>query len=135
MSLVEINWHPTDRQLRQFGWIGLVALPAIGWLWGAGATTIIALAAMGGLLAAAGQFFPAGLKPLFLALTVLATPIGMVVGELAMLMIYFLVFVPFGVVFKLLKRDALQRNFDRNLATYWQPKKAPSDVASYYRQS
>ena len=33
MKLVEINWNPTDRQLRQFGMIALVALPALGWLW------------------------------------------------------------------------------------------------------
>ena len=41
MKLIEINWQPTDRQLRQFGVICLVALPALGWLWGGG-TTIVA---------------------------------------------------------------------------------------------
>jgi hypothetical protein len=32
MKLVEINWKPSDRQLRQFGWMALAGLPLAGWL-------------------------------------------------------------------------------------------------------
>ncbi|MEW4564734.1 hypothetical protein AB1K70_19495 [Bremerella sp. JC770] len=135
MALVEINWHPTKRQLWQFGLICLFALPAVGWLWGANTTALAILAVSGVVIAASGVIFPQVLKPLFLALTIVTTPIGIVVGELAMLMIYFGVFLPLGLVFRCMKRDALQRELDRDRESYWEPKKQPTNIASYYRQS
>ena len=55
--------------------------------------------------------------------------------SLAMLMIYFGVFLPIGLAFRALGRDALQRDFDYNRRSYWEVKKQPRDIASYYRQS
>ena len=135
MRLVEINWQPTDRQLRQFGAICLVALPAVAWLWGATTTVIAALALVGSGLAIVGLAEPALLKPLFLTLTIIATPIGMVIGEIALLIIYFGVFFPFGLVFRILRRDSLQLQLDRGRDSYWEAKKQPASPASYYRQS
>ena len=135
MKLVEINWKPTDRQLRQFGAICLVALPVIGWFWSANITAIGILAGVGLLLAVGGWIWPQILKPIFLGLSLVATPIGMVVGELAMLFIYYAVFLPFGLVFRAIDRDALQMRVQRGSKTYWQPKKQATSAASYYRQS
>ena len=135
MSLVQINFDPEVRQLRQFGCICLIALPGIGWLWGAGQTLLIILAAIGLVMAIAGFVFPAAVKPFFLGLSLIAAPIGMVVGEIAMMAVYYLVFMPIGLVFRLLRRDALQLKIDRSSSTYWQDKARPADAASYYRQS
>ncbi len=135
MKLIELNWQPTDRQLRQFGVICLFALPALAWLWGGGTTIVMTLALAGLLLAVTGMAVPTVLKPLFLALTIVATPIGMVIGELAMLAIYFVVFLPFGLVFRLAKRDSLQLRLDQDEESYWEAKKQPANIASYYRQS
>ena len=118
MNLIEINWAPTDRQLRQFGAICLFALPAIGWLWGGGTTIIVILGVVGLLLAFTGMVLPAVLKPIFLALTIVATPIGIVIGEVTMLLIYFGVFLPFGLAFRIAKRDALQRSFEKDKDSY-----------------
>ena len=135
MKLIELNWQPTDRQLRQFGVICLFALPALAWLWGGGTTIVMTLGLAGLLMAVAGMAVPTVLKPVFLALTIVATPIGMVIGELAMLAIYFCVFLPFGLVFRLAKRDSLQLKLDENKESYWQAKKQPANISSYYRQS
>lgn len=135
MKLVEVNWNPTNRQLRQFGLICLFALPLISWLWGGGSQVVIGLGAIGLGLALAGAVFPAILKPVFLALTIVTTPIGVVLGEAAMLSIYFGVFLPIGLVFRLMGRDGLQLKRDPEASTYWQSKTPPRDVASYYRQS
>lgn len=135
MKLIEINWHPTDRQLRQFGVICMFALPAVAWLWGGGTTIVITLALAGTVLALTGLAAPAILKPVFLALTILATPIGMVVGELAMLIIYFGIFLPFGLISRITRRDSLQLRLDRGKDSYWEAKKQPTNIASYYRQS
>ncbi len=135
MKLVEINWDPNDRQLRQFGAICLVALPLVGWLWGGGPNVVGWLAVAGFLLAIAGVVHPRAVRPAFLGLTIVAAPIGIVVGELAMLAMFFGVFMPIGLIFRIVKRDALQLKFDRQAKTYWQSKKQPRDVASYFRQS
>ena len=135
MKLVELNWAPTDRQLRQFGVISLLALPFLGWLWGASLTLIAWLAAAGAALLLAGLVAPRTLKPIYLAVSLIAIPIGMVIGELVLLLIYFAVFLPIGLVFRLMKRDRLQLRIDRQATTYWQRKKQPAGPASYYHQS
>ena len=135
MKLVEINWHPSGRQLRQFGIICLVVLPLLGWFWGGSVPVVSLLAAIGLVLAIAGIVFPKTLLPIFVALMVVTAPIGMVIGELAMLMIYFGVFLPMGLLFRFSRRDALQLNLNRNTRTYWQPKKQPRGPESYYHQS
>ena len=135
MKLIEINWNPTDRQLRQFGAISLFALPLAGWLWSGSWQTIILLFVVGCAFALVGAVAPIALKPVFLTLTIIATPIGMVFGEIMLPLIYFGVFLPMGLISYLMKRDALELKIDRQATTYWQPKKPPSGPASYYRQS
>ena len=60
---------------------------------------------------------------------------ALIVSELAMLMIYFGLFLPTGLLLRLAGRDALKRQLDRNTTTYWTIKKKPSSAVSYYRQS
>ena len=135
MKLVEINWHPTTRQLRQFGVICGLALPLVPWLWGCGLQLVAWLGAAGFAVACLGVAVPKVFRPAFLALSLVATPVGAVLGELAMLVVYFGVFLPIGLTFRLVGRDALKRQFEPDSSTYWQPRKRARDARSYYRQS
>ena len=135
MKLVKMNWRPTDRQLRQFGVIAMVALPLVAWIWGGTPAVIGAMATVGAALAAVGWVWPPVLKPLFVTLSLVAIPIGLVISELALILMYFGLFLPTGLIFRLIGRDALERKFDREAPTYWRPKKTPTDPASYLRQS
>jgi len=135
MKLIEFNFSPTDRQLRQFGAISMFALPLVGWIWGLSGNVLMGLAMTGAVIATAGFVVPKLVLPLFVGLMVIATPIGFVVGELAMIMIYFGLLLPIGLFFRLIGRDALALKLDRNADSYWSPKKQPNSVASYYRQS
>ena len=134
MKLIQANWQPTPRQLRQFAGTCLVVLPVLGWLWGVSENVMIAMAGGGLLIGLVGYALPKSVQPLYLTLMVITTPIGIVLGELAMLTIYFGLFWSMGVVFRLLRRDALQLQLDRAHTTYWQPKPQPRNVTSYYRQ-
>ena len=134
MKLIQANWQPTPRQLRQFAGTCLVVLPVLGWLWDVSENVMIAMAGGGLLIGLVGSALPKSVQPLYLTLMVITTPIGIVLGELAMLTIYFGLFWPMGVVFRLLRRDALQLQLDRAHTTYWQPKPQPRNVTSYYRQ-
>ncbi len=135
MALVEVNWQPTDRQLRQFGCLCLFALPLVAWLWSASLTVIGCCAIAGLVLALASWIYPAAVAPVFIGLMLVTTPIGIVIGEFAMLMIYLAVFLPIGLLFRLLGRDRLQLKKERQAESYWTTKKRPTSVASYYRQS
>jgi hypothetical protein len=134
MTLIELNWNPTTRQLRQFAGLSLLALPSLGYLWSGSWPVVGALAAVGCCLAAIGYFQPAFVRPLFLAISLVTIPIGFVLGELALLMIYFLLLMPMGIVFRLMKRDVLLRRRDPQAQSYWSDKQQPKNVASYYRQ-
>jgi hypothetical protein len=59
----------------------------------------------------------------------------LVVGEVLLLVIYFLVFTPVAMLFRIIGRDALARKIDRGAATYWRAKESRADVESYFRQS
>ena len=50
---------------------------------------------------------------MFLGLGLVSVPVGMVVGEFAMLFVYGIAVLPIGLVFRLVGRDPLQRGFDR----------------------
>ena len=134
MSLIEIIWSPSPKQLRQFGLLCLVALPLLGWLWGGNSTSIGLLVGIAGLIALLAFVQPRCVSPLFVGLMLLAAPIGMVVGELAMLTIYFGIFLPTSLLFRIMRRDALQLRIDREAKTYWQAKSEPKDMSSYYRR-
>lgn len=134
MSLVELNRDPSIRQLRQFGCIAMAVLPAVGWWWGASAILLKTLAAVGIVCGALAFTRPKALKPLFVGLGLITLPIGLVFGELMLFALFCLVFVPMGLVFRLIGRDALQRKLEPNAKTYWQPKAQPSGPASYLNQ-
>ena len=134
MKLVELNWNPPERQLRQFGIIALLVLPLVGWLWRGSLPVIAGLAATGGVLALIGVVFPRALKPVFIALMLVTMPIGLVVGELAMLLIYFGVFLPIGLLFKIMGRDSLRLKLNLQAKSYWERKPQPRNPATYFRQ-
>ncbi len=134
MSFVEINWSPTSRQLRHFGVLCLVLLPLIGWVWSVHPRLMWILVGTGALLASTAFANPKFVRPIFVAITIIASPLGMIVGEVAMLFIYFGIFLPTRLLFSLLRRDALKLRIDREAETYWQTKSEPKDAASYYRR-
>jgi hypothetical protein len=134
VGLVEINRNPTRRQLRQFGAACLVALPLIGWLWGAPLLVAAALGALGLAAAILAALAPAALRSAFVGLSFVTAPIGWIVGEAILLVVYFGVVVPIGLLGRLAGRDGLQLRLDKQAESYWQPKEQPPDVESYFRR-
>ncbi len=134
MKLIEFNWNPKDRQLREFAVLCLFVLPAVAWFWGASPRSVAIAGAAGSCIAIVGLLRPATVRPLFLALTIMAMPVGMLMGELVVFTIFFLLFLPIALVFRILGRDTLQLRADHNSESFWKPKRAPTDIASYYRR-
>ncbi|MEZ6132460.1 MAG: hypothetical protein R3C59_27670 [Planctomycetaceae bacterium] len=134
MALANLNLNPTDRQLRQFGAIAVVAIPLAAWLWTRDTSVTGWCVAAGAMIGGLSYVLPTLVKPVFILLTLLTFPIGLVIGELAMLLIYVAAFLPIALLFRLIGRDALQRHGRTDPASFWQERTPPKSVKSYYRQ-
>lgn len=144
--MIELNLNPPPKTLRTFGLIGVIGFALIGamffWQFGIGklpshdaarttAYVLWALAAYCGVFAAIA---PAAVKPIYVVLTIVTFPIGLVVSFLVMAVVYYLVLTPVGLVFKLIGRDSMTRRFDPSAETYWIERRRPESVRRYFRQ-
>ncbi len=134
MKLLSINWSPSSNQIKQFGICCLVLLPLFGWLWNVRAIVLVGLGAIGLCLALASWLAPKIVRPIFVGLMVVSAPIGMILGELAMIGIFVGIFCPIAFVFRWLRRDALKIKMDTNTKTYWQSKQPPQKIDRYFRR-
>jgi hypothetical protein len=136
--LIEIQWHPTARQLRVFGVGGLLASVAAAlvlyFVWGTAALWAIIVLAAGVALCLCSLISPVVTRILYLGLTLVALPIGFVVSFILLAVFYFLLLTPVALVFRLIGRDVLCRRFDAAAESYWVPHKANEDMARYFHQ-
>src|SRR5204863_7614358 len=63
-----------------------------------------------------------------------AKPAEWLVSQVVTAVVYYGVFTPVGLLFRLIGRDVLRRQFDRDAETYWKPVDAPPDARRYFRQ-
>ena len=135
--MIEINWNPDRKELRQFAVALLMATVLAGGLlwWRLGPNKASQLLwVVGPLLAAIGLLVPRLLKPVFIGLSLLAFPIGYAVGFAALALVYYLIVTPIGFVFRAMKRDPLHRRLDDNAETYWVPRDPSLPAKRYFQQ-
>jgi hypothetical protein len=135
--MIKLDLKPSDRQLVQFGWIALVgfAIPAVilwKWFgWGPIVWILFALGAAMGLCALAR--FTAPIKPVYVVMMLVSFPIGVVLSTVLLALIYYLLFTPVALFFKLTGRDPLHRRLDPAAASYWNVRERARTPASYLR--
>ena len=95
----------------------------------------VTFAALAVLLGFGGFAWSRGIRPVFVTAMAISTPIGWVVSHLLLAALFFGLFTPIALLFKLIGRDALRRRFASEQQSYWEPKPAANDVRSYLRQS
>jgi hypothetical protein len=137
--LFEAPGRPDVRQLRQFAWALLAFVTIVVavrvWRGHAIAGGSMALAAAGWALGLLGAVSPRRIEWLFVAATTVTRPIGLVVSECMLAVMYFGVITPVAFVARLVGRDRMRRTFDRGAASYWVPRKPTTDPSRYFRQS
>jgi len=132
---MDIPWHPPDRTLRQFATLWLVGSAVLAYRAGVAFDPTVGclLGGAAGTLGVAGLLWPTSVRPLFLAMTLLTLPIGLLVSLAMLVFVFLAVFTPLAVFFRLVGRDALQRRFEPSRVSYWEPRTVPSDPARYLR--
>jgi hypothetical protein len=136
--MLDINWNPSRRELRQFAGLCLVfgAVAGALVLYRTGAWPVpIALLAVAFAVAVLGVSMPALIRPLYLAWLAAAYPIGWTISHLVLALIYYVVVTPIGLLMRLAGRDPLGRRPHRSPGSYWVPHEPSRDPASYFRQS
>ncbi len=150
MTFRDINFHPSDKDLRVFAVLWLAGFGLMGvltaWRGGAFGSGVpvgwlvpwrTPLAFWGVALAGSlvGLAWPAALRPIYVGWMVAVFPIGWTVSQVLLLVIFFVIFTAVSVVFRLMGRDALRRAFDRPAESYWIRRPPSPDMDQYFRQS
>jgi hypothetical protein len=147
MTLVEVNWRPDRRQLRNFGLTGGTA-SGIGAAWllvgrgllghappgAVGLTVGWVLAGLAAALLLLALAWPAGLRPAYLVVTAVGLPVGIALSYAVLAVVYYGLFTPIALIFRLIGRDVLRRKFDPDVKTYWVRRRTGKDVRRYFRQ-
>ncbi len=136
--MIQINKNPSQKELAWFGllcvaFFGLIGLSALHKTHSLYSAMIIWVAAAIGV----AIFFavPPLRKPVYLGWMYAAYPIGWVVSHLLLVIAFYGVFTPVGLLMRALSRDPLAKKFDRSASTYWMPHNPGTDPDRYFRQS
>ena len=138
MQLSDISFDPPRRTLRQFAglWI-LVFSGWAGWCYWARGEPGLALLFVGiaGAIGLPGLLAPRLMRPIYVGWMCLTFPIGWLVSHMLLACVFYGLFTPLGLLFRLLGRDPLAIRSRPGQNSYWRPRPLPGDGRSYYRQS
>ena len=127
----------SSKEIRKFGLVIAIALGVIGsfvyvkfgnfdvvgWLWGIGLLFLIL-----------GFILPSVLRPVYRIWMLLAHFIGGIVSRVILIVLYYIVLVPIGLVLRLFGKDVLDQNFDKKRESYWIKKDLSNHTREQYRK-
>ncbi|MBN1826420.1 MAG: hypothetical protein JW958_09145 [Candidatus Eisenbacteria bacterium] len=128
---------PTRRELRKFGIAMAVFLGAIATirLWRGHPVSARVLYALVAYALLSLAFLPAALRPTHWLLMKVAHALGWFNTRLILILLFYVVFTPIGLLLRLFGKDLLSRKIDRSAESYWNPRpKEPFDKKRYERQ-
>ncbi|MHC4069127.1 MAG: SxtJ family membrane protein [Planctomycetota bacterium] len=138
MSLMEIKWNQSRKELRNFGRIALLATAAISVILyvfkGVAIHWVSLIFAFGFAIFVISIVSTEQARTIYLSLTLLVFPIGYVVSFIVQAIFYFLLITPLALVFRLIGRDSLRRKSDLAAKSYWIPKRPVESISRYLRQ-
>jgi hypothetical protein len=137
MKWSDLPLKPTARALRQFATAWLIFFLAVGvfrYVVRGQHQVGLAIGVMAIVLGVTGMAKPPALRWLFVSVTVLTFPIGWVVSQLMLAVMFYGFITPLAVLFRIRGRDLLSLKLAPNRASFWRVKQTPEDMRSYFRQ-
>ena len=147
MGLIRIIWHPDRKALRLFGGAAAIVFVGIG-VWLRYGQTFFGVALADSTARTAGWVLwclaavclllatiaPTALRPLYLGLSLVGYPVGIIVSLLLMALVYYVILTPIGLAMRLAGRDPLHLRFDPQAESYWTRRHRGHDAKRYFRQ-
>ncbi len=138
MSLIEINKNPSAKELHLFGkvWLPLLLVVLGGLAWRRDPASVTPWLWWGGAVLAelVAWVLPVAIKWIYIGAMVLSFPIGWVVSNVLLALIFYGLVTPIALVMRWRGRDVLGLKFPTDAPTYWVPHVPVTDPARYYRQ-
>jgi len=137
MHWSDIQFDPPRTTLRQFAGLWLAFFAGLA-LWQALVRGRPGLAATFAILAITigplGLTRPQSVRLIYVGWMVLAFPIGWTISQIMLAVMFFGLFAPIALVFRLLGRDPLHRTRRPDRESFWVPKPASADLRRYFKQ-
>jgi hypothetical protein len=132
----ENPFDPSQRTLRQFAILWLIFFSGMAaWqgLYHGRTRLAIAIAIAAVVIGPLGFWKPALIRPIFVGWMRVARPIGIVVSSVLLTLLFYVLFTPVAMVFRLIGRDELALKRPMGGQSYWSAKPHASK-AQYFQQ-
>ena len=136
--MTTLDWNPSPRKLRQFAAVAvvfLVALATTAHLRGRSELAQALPLGLGTIVGLLGLVQPTALRILYVLLSIAVFPLGFAVSHLILLVVFYGVITPLGVLSRLARSDLLSLRSDPTARSFWRERHRPHDKASYLRQA
>ena len=136
MKWSELHLNPTPRMLRQFSgaWLVVFAGLALHRTLGRHQTGVALELGALALVGLIGLARPALMRRLFIVATVLTFPIGWVISQLVLALMFLLVITPVALFLRLRGRDILQLKRPPDRASLWKQHPERTEPSRYLKQ-
>jgi hypothetical protein len=137
MQWSDIQFAPPRKTLRQFAalWLVFFGLLALWEAIGRSRTGIAyGLAIVALTIGPIGLVKPEWMRLIYVGWMIVAFPIGWTISNLTLAALYFGVFTPISLAFRLAGRDPLKLKRQDGADSYWEPKPTPTDLRRYFKQ-
>ena len=137
MSLVRIDYNPSRTQLKVFGAAWLVCFGALGGvvLHRAGSGGLVATVWLAAIVVPSiGWCAPGFMRLVYIGMSLLAFPLGLVVSYLVLAVVYYCVFTPIGLLMRSVGHDPMERRYDHTAESYWVARRGADNLRRYFRQ-
>jgi len=135
--MIRIERHPSRSQLMVFGVLWLVFFGFWGtasW-WNTGINwKAVLFWSLAFTVPAAGFLWSEFLRIVYVLAVHVTYPIGIIISSVVLMVIYYVVLTPIGVVLRLTGHDPMKRNFDRTAKTYWTSRQQEVETERYFKQ-
>lgn len=123
-----MNLNPTKKELKKFGLVFSVILLALGFLnlHKGREIAFLCLGLFSLLILLLSILCPKGIKPFYFIITRAGRVIGWINTRVLLILVYYLMLTPMAIIFKLFRKNFLDRSFDKNCQSYWIPKASDS---------
>ncbi len=136
MDWSDVIKPPSARLLRQFAglWMVFFGGLAAARVWhGHSDVWAVTLATLAVVVGGLGLIKPEAIRLVYSGWMIAAFPIGWTVSQVMLAVLFYAIFTPVGLIFRLIRRDALGLR-RRDVASYWMVKTPAARAEDYFRQ-